>query len=253
MIYSGTTGTMAQRNTIGKKARKPRTLTTRAGTSDTTQAQSNTNDQNPQVSSAVGNTISTATRVRNRNWCFTLHDYTADDIILLQQSSYQYVFQEEKAPTTGALHLQGLLIFKNAVSFSTVKAICARCHWEPCKNLIASKQYCSKEESRIGNIYTNIKEIKNEKADTVGTQELQTILNNPDEKKKMIDEGIQWMLEQKTDIDFRTLEERYPMTIDGLQRHENPEAFREYDERIMKIITDEIKRNEDFEKKRKQI
>lgn len=97
--------------------------------------------------------------VRCRNWCFTLNNHTKDDIdTLTQQFSVKksvYVFQEEKGEN-GTRHLQGLVCFPNAISQKSIKQIMPRAHLEVCKNKIASIQYCSKEETRDGNIFTNM-------------------------------------------------------------------------------------------------
>lgn len=92
---------------------------------------------------------------KSRNWCFTLNNYTLDDIGTLTQSSYQYIFQEEKGEN-GTAHLQGLLCSNNAVSFNSIKKLIPRAHIEACKNKNASINYCKKGESRCGKIYTNV-------------------------------------------------------------------------------------------------
>lgn len=94
--------------------------------------------------------------VKNRNWCFTLNNYTAKDIKDLCTDDYKYVFQEETG-ANGTKHLQGLIMYINARTFIHMKKLNSRCHWEPCKNKTASIRYCSKEDTRTGNIFTNIK------------------------------------------------------------------------------------------------
>lgn len=95
---------------------------------------------------------------RSRNWFFTLNNYTADDIKCLTEvkgNEYQYVFQEEKGES-GTPHLQGILMFKNARSFKSVKKLLKRAHLERVKNRLAAIRYCAKPETRIGNTYTNL-------------------------------------------------------------------------------------------------
>lgn len=97
-----------------------------------------------------------SSRVRSRNWCFTLNNYTEEDINSLKTDDYEYVFQEETGEQ-GTKHLQGLICFKNPMSLSSLKKINNKAHWEKCKNKKASIKYCTKEDTRTGNIYSNIK------------------------------------------------------------------------------------------------
>lgn len=97
-------------------------------------------------------------RIRARNWVFTLNNYTQDEIKELAQQE-SYLFQEETGEN-GTPHLQGMLMFKNPMSLSSMKKINGRAHWEPCKNKIASIQYCSKERTRTGQIFSNFDYVK---------------------------------------------------------------------------------------------
>jgi len=97
-------------------------------------------------------------RVRVRNWVFTLNNYSAEEIERLAKEE-SYLFQEETGEN-GTPHLQGLLCFRNPMSLSSMKKINERAHWEPCKNKIASIQYCSKEKTRTGKIYSNFDYLK---------------------------------------------------------------------------------------------
>lgn len=92
---------------------------------------------------------------RSRNWCFTLNNYTNVDIGDIQAIDCKYVFQEEMGESKTP-HLQGVLMFKDAKSFSKIKKMIPRAHWEKCKSKIASIKYCSKEDSRNGEIYSNL-------------------------------------------------------------------------------------------------
>jgi len=94
--------------------------------------------------------------VKNRNWCFTLNNYTQEDIKNFCSSNYNYVFQEETGKN-GTPHLQGVIMYNNARTFTHMKKLNNKCHWEPCRNKQASISYCSKNDTRTGQIYTNIK------------------------------------------------------------------------------------------------
>ncbi len=103
---------------------------------------------------------------RYRKWCFTVNNYTQWDIDTLLSAFKKlpttiYVFQEEKGEPrfgegpNGTPHLQGVVSYKNAVRFTTLKTLCPRGHWEKCKNWDASKAYCSKLDTRNGTLFTN--------------------------------------------------------------------------------------------------
>jgi len=92
---------------------------------------------------------------RTRNYCFTLNNYTPENIKNFCGIDCSYVFQEETG-AKGTKHLQGILMFKNARSFKSVKDIEPKAHWEPTKDKEASILYCSKEDTRTGQIFTNI-------------------------------------------------------------------------------------------------
>ncbi len=96
-------------------------------------------------------------RQRGRSWCFTWNNYTAENIAQLTLTfcilgNNKYVFQEEVGKNN-TKHLQGVVTFKNAISFRSLKKISEKIHWEKCNNLKASIRYCSKEETRAGKIY----------------------------------------------------------------------------------------------------
>lgn len=109
------------------------------------------------VISSSGNTK----RNRSRNYCFTWNNYEKSDIdrlimFCVAQKS-EYVFQEEKGETCQTRHLQGLICFPHQVSFEVIKSELPKCHLEKCKSKSASVKYCSKLESRIGEVFTNMK------------------------------------------------------------------------------------------------
>jgi len=102
---------------------------------------------------------------KSRAWCFTLNNYTKDDIKILMSHKADYVFQEETGEK-GTPHLQGYILFANAISFNSIKDKIPRAHIEPAKNKIASIRYCSKVESRTGKIFTNMDISKYQHKDT---------------------------------------------------------------------------------------
>ncbi len=96
--------------------------------------------------------------IRSRNWAFTLNNHNSENINTLTQTFssdpkiYKWRFQEELSKS-GTPHLQGTIACKNAVSLGSLKKIDSRIHWERCRNLAASLNYCKKKETRRGNLY----------------------------------------------------------------------------------------------------
>jgi len=115
-----------------------------------------------------GNTNNVPKRgpLKGRNWCLTLNNYTRLELAQLYDIKLiinlkQFCFQEETGENNTP-HIQGVFAFKNAISFNSVKKLSPRAHWERCKSLKASLQYCSKADSRNGKTYTHNYEIFNE-------------------------------------------------------------------------------------------
>ncbi len=96
---------------------------------------------------------------RVRSWCFTLNNYTNEDIAQLTHEKFQYqtqkiCFQEELGLEEKVPHLQGVIQFKEKKTLLNVKTILPRAHWEVCGSLHASIKYCSKAMSRDGELFT---------------------------------------------------------------------------------------------------
>ncbi len=108
-----------------------------------------------------GNTInrdSKLKRNRARTWCFTLNNYSDEDVVSLSHDKWEdmkikkLVFQEETGKKN-VKHLQGVVQFTNQISFSQLKKFNGKIHWSKCRDIKASIKYCSKEETRTGDIY----------------------------------------------------------------------------------------------------
>ncbi len=84
-------------------------------------------------------------------WFFTFNNYNDKDIKNVCSYFTKYTFQEETG-SNGTPHLQGVC-FKRC-RFSTLKKAFPTVHWERCKNLKASLQYCTKLSTRSGKIHT---------------------------------------------------------------------------------------------------
>jgi hypothetical protein len=90
-----------------------------------------------------------------RAWCVTiqvpveLDNYDSLLAPIVKDTEYS-IFQLERAPTTGQLHLQGYMRFKNARAFNSVRALHNGMHIEAAKGSVADNiTYCSKSDSRV--------------------------------------------------------------------------------------------------------
>jgi hypothetical protein len=88
----------------------------------------------------------------SKNWCFTLNNYTSEDITridaLLQESngSIVYIIYGEEVGESGTPHLQGVICFRDRVRLQVAKhTIGSNAHVEVARNLFASIEYCKKE------------------------------------------------------------------------------------------------------------
>lgn len=111
----------------------------------------------PIVPTVLGNTIPKPKQISPaKHWCFTLNNYSDKDIRSISSNSSikKYIFQEETGKE-GTPHLQGYIEFNEKVRpinmFDNNKI-----HWEKCRDIKKSIDYCSKEETRTGKIYTNL-------------------------------------------------------------------------------------------------
>lgn len=87
--------------------------------------------------------------VRSRAWCFTLNNYTSEEVALLRVLSdgCKYLIFGYEVGEKGTPHLQGYLYFKDAKSFSaTKKFLPKRAHLEKARGTPEeNKEYCSKD------------------------------------------------------------------------------------------------------------
>lgn len=87
-----------------------------------------------------------------RRMCFT-YNLENDEIFSMcdWDQIKRYVFQKEKAPTTGQEHIQGYVELKDGAKWSTWKhKMPTGCHMESCKGSAKQNyEYCTKKESQI--------------------------------------------------------------------------------------------------------
>ncbi len=129
--------------------------------------------------------------IRSRNWAFTFNNHNNENIDTLTQAFssdpkiYKWRFQEELSKS-GTPHLQGTIACRNAVSLNSLKRIDSRIHWERCRNLAASLNYCKKKDTRHGNLYES-NNLKN-------NEEKEVIKFTDDEWKAWIDNEMKVMI-----------------------------------------------------------
>nr|AUF34972.1 putative replication-associated protein [uncultured virus] len=96
-----------------------------------------------------------------KHWCFTYNNYRVSDIndiilIISSNSSRKYVFQEEQG-ANGTKHLQGYIQFEKKVRPKGIFPKHPGIHWETTRNIKASIVYCTKDETKVGERYSNIR------------------------------------------------------------------------------------------------
>lgn len=107
-----------------------------------------------------------------KHWCFTLNNYTKEDISRILQIPFEivptYVFQEEIGEKgeredndqigtrEGTPHLQGYICFdkkRRPIRLFTEFLGHSRTHWSKTRNITASIQYCQKLKTRSGETF----------------------------------------------------------------------------------------------------
>lgn len=84
---------------------------------------------------------------RSRSWCFTLNNYTENDVKMLNQVQCQYIVFGYEIGESGTPHLQGYIYFDDAKTLSTLKKkIHKTAHFEPANGTpLQASTYCKKD------------------------------------------------------------------------------------------------------------
>lgn len=86
-------------------------------------------------------------RRRSRKWCFTVNNYTDEDLDQISSLNTQYLIYGRERGEEGTDHIQGFAIFRNAVTFSSLKSKLPRAHIEITKGSTEENiRYCTKED-----------------------------------------------------------------------------------------------------------
>lgn len=100
-----------------------------------------------------GSRIGSTSNPRARYWIFTWNNYTEENVIEMtnfcDKECVEYNFQREIGKE-GTPHLQGFWHFKNPRHFNALKKTFPVIHLEKAKNIAAAREYCRKEETRVG-------------------------------------------------------------------------------------------------------
>lgn len=93
-----------------------------------------------------------------RHWCFTFNNYTSDDINkilnIFGSKNISYIFQEESGEN-GTRHLQGYICLPKKGRPSETVGI-KEIHWEKARNVSASILYCQKDDTCVGDRFSNM-------------------------------------------------------------------------------------------------
>jgi len=91
-------------------------------------------------------------------WCFTFNNYNKANIGQLENifkhECEWYIFQEETGEESGIRHLQGICYFKKKKRLTALKKYNKAPHWRITRSVTASIAYCTKQETRTGDIYS---------------------------------------------------------------------------------------------------
>lgn len=84
---------------------------------------------------------------RAKSWCFTLNNYTPEDVDRLSASipSVDYLIFGREVGENGTPHLQGLVVFKRRLRLTQVIAAIGQAHCTITRQLENAIEYCKKE------------------------------------------------------------------------------------------------------------
>jgi hypothetical protein len=86
--------------------------------------------------------------IQTKNYCFTLNNYTDDELRALEElsASVAYLIYGKEVGDSGTPHLQGFVQFRSRIRFDPAKAkISGRCHLERARDAQKARDYCTKD------------------------------------------------------------------------------------------------------------
>lgn len=86
------------------------------------------------------------TKTRHRNFCFTLNNYTEEEVRIIKDIECKYLVFGFEVGESGTPHLQGYIMFEHPQLFSNMKSRLLRSHIEVAKGSATQNiNYCIKE------------------------------------------------------------------------------------------------------------
>lgn len=82
----------------------------------------------------------------HKSWCYTINNYTDQDINQLKAFVTNRHRCAKEVGESGTPHLQGTITFPKSMRLTAIKKLLPRAHLEPCKQIDASLNYCTKGE-----------------------------------------------------------------------------------------------------------
>ena len=83
---------------------------------------------------------------RSRAYCFTLNNYSEQELSSLLSTPCTYLVVGKEEGAEGTPHLQGYIYFPNGKTLSSLKKISPRAHWELAKgDSLQNYNYCTKD------------------------------------------------------------------------------------------------------------
>jgi hypothetical protein len=197
---------------------------------------------------------------RSRAWCFTLNNYTEEDVITFHNLECEYIIVGKEMGESQTPHLQGYVYFANARSFASMKKLNGKTHFEKAKGSpMDNYKYCSKE----GNFYEKgtmpsqgkravHNDVRKAVADGVGMREIakmdgvnyQTLrsaelLMRYVEKKRDFKTQVVWLYGEPGSGKTRYAYDNEKFDDIHLQNASNLKFFQEYDAHPV-VILDEV-------------
>ena len=111
---------------------------------------------------SVTTTVPVGPRVdmRKRHWFLTWNNPPEESKdILLALGAVRYAFQHETGDS-GTPHWQGVFSFVEATRWSVLCSKCQGAVWAVCRNQFAAKNYCTKLDTRTGEVFTKGYEVQ---------------------------------------------------------------------------------------------
>lgn len=137
----------------------------------------------------------------SKKWCFTFNNYNSSDSSTLNDAfkslCEKYAFQEETGEN-GTMHLQGACVFRSKIRPLSLK-LSSGIHWEKMRGTVnQAMDYCMKDETRTGDIYTNIKVKKKLKVlETLRPWQAEVVKCMDNELKLGDDRSIHWVVDEQ--------------------------------------------------------